>query len=251
MPMEIDFGDISEGRWRELAQAVEANELELRFCIARHNGASGTAAARIAGVVGKDNAIRQTAFKLMRSEPVIALLAAAAAETGHPTGGVTEREIEAAIARMIRSRDVQANKIGVELFDKRRERERNRGTGPEDDGFLEWRLAREMCGVPFGAVCFLGMTCNNGVGAPAISCIPMFHDVYWRALRDAPEYVESLRSRLSPSMLEDLADRVADFDWQRQARIQLWEEVGVPIERADAAIVEAKGFSKQETANGQ
>jgi hypothetical protein len=246
MPLEIDWGDISEGRWRELAQACEANELELRFCVARHNGASGTAAARIAGVVGKDNAIRQTAFKLMRSEPVIALLAAAAAETGHPTGGVTEREIESAIARMIRSLDVQANKIGVELFDKRRERERNRGTGPEDDGFLEWRLAREMTATPFGAAWFVAQFCERGF---AISGLPMFHDVYWAALRDAPEYIEKVRSRLSPSMLEDLADRVADFDWQRQARIQLWEEVGVPIERADAAIVEARGFSKQETAN--
>jgi hypothetical protein len=246
MALEIDWGDISEGRWRELAQACEANELELRFCVARHNGASATAAARAAGVVGRDNAIRQRALKLKNSEPVIALLAAAAAETGGPTGGITEREIEATIARLIRARDVSANKVGVELYDKREQRKREFGNGPDDDGFVEWRLAREMCGVPFGAVCFLGMTCGNGAfSAPAISCIPMFHDVYWRAMRDAPEYVETLRSRLSATMLEDLANRVADFDWQRQARTQIWEEVGVSIDQANAAIAEAKSAIKQ------
>src|SRR5437763_4485430 len=103
---------------------------------------------------------------------------------------------------MIRSPDHNVSIKAIEARSKREEQRRQRGQSPEDDGFSDWRFARDVVGTPYGAAFHVGLVCDRG--QLALSCLSMFHDVYWAAIRDAPELIERLRARQSSVMLEDL-----------------------------------------------
>jgi hypothetical protein len=136
--IDWELTGLTEDRWRELAQARGANERDLKFCVAIRCGATATGAARAAGVVGKHNAIKQVAFRLRRSDAVIALLTMAAAEAGDTTGGVTERDIEMTIGRLVHARNnPTANKFGVELWERRQQRKEEQAAGQDDRSFEE------------------------------------------------------------------------------------------------------------------
>jgi len=240
MTIEVDYASsgIPEGRWRELAQSFGCDEVRMRFVIARHNGATPTASARIAGILGKANAIKQAGFRMARETPVTNLLAAAAAETGHSGAGITETEVDAKLAKMIRSADMRVAGAGIELRDKRAARAREQKSGLDDDGFSEWRFVRDIIDVPFAAPFLLGLFCDEF--RIALSRVTMFHEIYWRALRDAPAHVEKIRARQSAVMLQDLEERIADDNWQREAREKIWGEIDVGIDAADAAVNAAR-----------
>jgi hypothetical protein len=136
--IDWELTGLTEDRWRELAQGCGANERDLKFCVAIRSGATATGAARAAGVLGKENAIKQAAFRLRRSDAVIALLTMAAAEAGDTTGGVTERDIEMTIGRLVHARNnPTANKFGVELWERRQARKEERAAGEGDRDLKE------------------------------------------------------------------------------------------------------------------
>jgi hypothetical protein len=100
----FDWSPLGEQRWRELGEAAGCTELQLRFGVARFQGASQTAAARMAGYEGNGDAIRRAGYAAYRSTGVQNLLELAAVHAPESTA-ITEKEISAKIAKLIRSQD--------------------------------------------------------------------------------------------------------------------------------------------------
>src|SRR5215472_1694165 len=95
---------LGEQRWRELAEGTGASELQIRFSAARFGGASATAAARLAGYAGDSVSLRRAGYSAVRSSAVQNLLElASVAAPGEAK--ISDREIDAKLARLIRSGD--------------------------------------------------------------------------------------------------------------------------------------------------
>jgi hypothetical protein len=60
---------LTEQKWRELAEATGASELQLRFSAARFGGASATKAAKLAGYAGDDSALRRAGYSAVSQPP--------------------------------------------------------------------------------------------------------------------------------------------------------------------------------------
>jgi len=71
-----------ESTWRDFAQTVGASELQLKFACARFNGASASAAAKIAGYAGDSDSLRRAGYAAVRSAAVVALIELAETNTG-------------------------------------------------------------------------------------------------------------------------------------------------------------------------
>ena len=54
----------------------------------------------------------------------------------------------------------------------------------------------------------------------------MFHDLYFATQQTWPEIWNRLLEKQSPVMRLDLQQRLADPDWQRGVREQIWGEIG-------------------------
>lgn len=116
-PLE-SWGSIGEQRWRELAEAAGASELQLRFTVLRFSGASASKAARLAGYAGDEKAIRRAGYSAVRSSAVQALLELA--EVAAPEDmRITDKEIDAKIAKLIRSADPNVVLKATEIHAKR------------------------------------------------------------------------------------------------------------------------------------
>src|SRR5438045_1983433 len=88
-----------EPTWRDFAQTVGAPELQLKFGVARFNGATATAAAKIAGYAGDHASIRRAGYQALRSSAVTALIELA--ETNAPeAAGLSDREVDAKVAKL-------------------------------------------------------------------------------------------------------------------------------------------------------
>jgi len=146
-----------ESKWREFATTVSASELQLRFAVARFNGASATAAAKIAKYAGNADAIRRAGYSAVRSAAVVALIELA--ETHAPqAAGLTDAEVDAKVAKLVRSPDPQISLKATELFDKRKQRKAEANAQPELS--LEEQLADIITSVPeSGCGPFLALSC--------------------------------------------------------------------------------------------
>jgi hypothetical protein len=115
---EFSWAPLGEPRWRELAQSAGASELQLRFAVAKFSGASATAAARIAGYSGNPDALRRAGYAAARSTAVANLLELAAINS--PVDAkITDKELDAKIAKMVRSPDSNVSIKAIELHAKR------------------------------------------------------------------------------------------------------------------------------------
>jgi hypothetical protein len=98
------WAPFGQERWRELADGTGASELQLKFAAARFSGASASAAARIAGYAGDAAALRRAGYAALRSTAVQNLLELAAINAP-ADAKISDKEIEAKIAKLIRSAD--------------------------------------------------------------------------------------------------------------------------------------------------
>ena len=95
---------LGEQRWRELSEGTGASELQLKFAAARFGGASATAAARMAGYSGTADSLRRAGYAAVRSTAVQNLLELAAINAPGDAK-IGDREIDAKIAKLVRSAD--------------------------------------------------------------------------------------------------------------------------------------------------
>ncbi len=114
----FNWGSLGEARWRELGEAAGASELQLRFAALRHGGASASKAARLAGYKGDENGIRRAGYDANKSTAVQNLLDLAVIHAPEDAN-ITDREIDAEIARMCRSQDANVSLKAIQLRDNR------------------------------------------------------------------------------------------------------------------------------------
>jgi hypothetical protein len=131
--IDWSVGGLDEVRWRQLAEAANASELQLRFSVLRYGGASASKAAKIAGYKGDAAAIRTAGYSAVRSTAVQNLLELAAVNSPEDAR-ISDREIDAKIAKLIRSADsnvaLKATEIHAKRAAVRLEREAASGSTP-------------------------------------------------------------------------------------------------------------------------
>jgi hypothetical protein len=125
MAEEFSWGQLGETWWRESGETLGASEQLVRFAASRHQGASATAAARLAGITGTAVSIRQAGYRMLRTTGVSNLLSLAAAEDAGVAGGITAVEIDAKLAKMIRNPDSNVAIRAIEAHGKREATQRN------------------------------------------------------------------------------------------------------------------------------
>jgi hypothetical protein len=146
-----------EAQWKEFADTVQASDLQLRFSCARFNGASAAAAAKIAGYSGDHGAIRRAGYQAVRSAAVVALLDLAAVNAPEQSA-LSESEVEAKVAKLVRSPDPQISLKACELFDRRKQRQRELNATKSEES-AEEQMAAIITSVPeSGAGAFLALS---------------------------------------------------------------------------------------------
>jgi hypothetical protein len=141
---DLDWGEIGEVRWRELATAAGASELQLKFAVARHAGATLGVAARLAGYSdsdGRKGAHRSAGYSALRSTAVQNLLELAAIESPDEAA-ITDIEVDAKIAKLVRSPDPNVALKAIEARNKAQDRRQQNtdefdwGSVSMDEAFL-------------------------------------------------------------------------------------------------------------------
>jgi hypothetical protein len=113
------YGALGESWWAAAGAELKASAELVKFACARHQGASAAAAARLAGIKGTAVSIRQAGYRMLRTTTVSNLLALAAAEDSGIAGGITATEIDAKLAKMIRSPDHNISIRAIESHARR------------------------------------------------------------------------------------------------------------------------------------
>jgi hypothetical protein len=134
---EFSWGALGSAWWAASGAELRATETQIKFAASRHQGASATAAARLAGVTGTAVSIRQSAYRLLRTTIVSNLLSLAASEDAGVAGGITATEIDARLARMIRSPDSAVAVRAIEAHQKRETVQRQLGAEQRRQGLDE------------------------------------------------------------------------------------------------------------------
>jgi hypothetical protein len=225
------YKPFGEAKWREFQETVQASDLQLKFAVARFNGATAAAAAKIAGYAGDHDAIRRAGYQAVRSAAVVALLDLAAVHAP-AENALTEVEVDTRLARLVRSPDPLIMLKATELYDKRKARAKEAGETPDDDGFSDWRLCRDFLCVENGASQFMLYYhgARKDLGHPAN--YPMLHDVH--SLAQTEEFGKAIWDwairDLSEVMKANLYGKLADPTYQIEARKKLWAEIGVRLD---------------------
>jgi hypothetical protein len=181
-------------------------------------------AARLAGL----SLDRTRAFRLARSVAVRKLLDEVKKTRDGLRPRVSEQEIDEVIDNLIRSADAKTAAQGIELREKRTERQRQRGDGPADDGFSEWRWCRNLLGMQNGASAFMLLyrAAMGSLGHPGN--YPLLHDVHHVAMQEVfgPAIWDWCCQNLNVPSRAALDKQLADTGYQLAARKQIWSEVG-------------------------
>ena len=122
----FDWGKLGPDKWQELAQACGTSELQTRFAAARHAGASAAVASRLAGYADSgDGGARRAGYAALRSTGVQRLLELAAIESPDEAA-ISDAEVDAKIARLIRCPDANVSLKAIGARAKHRDRQRRR-----------------------------------------------------------------------------------------------------------------------------
>jgi hypothetical protein len=222
------FKPLGEARWRELAEATGASELQLRFAAARFGGANATAAAKIAGYKGGTESIRRAGYSALRSSAVQNLLELASVHAPADPR-ISQREVIAKISKLCRSSDPLVALKAVAALADYEKAEKAAGAAPEDDGFAEWRVCRDYLMIENGASQFmLWYRARNGnLGVP--SNYPLLLDVH--ALMKGEPFGQQIWDwACGPGPRDDLDKLLANKNWQIEARRKIWAEIGIRLE---------------------
>lgn len=225
------FAGHDEAWWRELMQVVRATEQQLRFAVCRFAGMTQTRSARIAGYAADEGErARKAGSEVAKSNGVTVLLALARADTtaadlpANAKGIMTRDEAAQLLSDLARTPDPSVSLRATEALLKQLPDVNERGV--LDDGYAEWRIARDFLTFPGGAVAYASLHHARGIGIDGLS---LLHDVVLLLKRDDPEFYEMLRRRSRPITLASLDRHLSDSEWQLEAREKLWREIGIDL----------------------
>lgn len=232
--------------WIETARELGArNDRFAKYAACRFNGMNQKTSAQRAGYseeraakAGSETERKPIVQKLLD----LARAKAKADGVDEPRGQfVTREELKTRLSESIRGGTHSERIRAGELYEKLYLAEERPKTSNED-GFAEWRAARNFLKAPRGATAFCLLWHGT---SRSLSSLPMFADISAQARREEPAIWQMLVERHSDVMKQDLREREGDPDWQREARQQLWSEVGIPIEEADRrAFANPNGVAK-------
>jgi hypothetical protein len=249
------WGPLGEKWWRENGEACKASEQQIRFAAARHNGATRSRAAQLAGYKGDSQTIRSAGSRVDDTDTVKNLLVlAAAAAAGLPTvDPVTVREAKDKVGKLVRSPDPTVALKAAELFVKLEQAEKQRGESPEDDGLSNWRLARDFLDMQNGASQFMlfykGM--GHDLGWPGN--YPLLHDVYHLAQKEpfGQQIWDFCCQNCSEASRADLEKKLGDPTYQSDMRRQIWGEINKrPPGPFDGKVIDWRVKGERAPVNG-
>jgi hypothetical protein len=224
----FDWGKLGEQFWRDLGATCKASDLQIRFACSAHAGATATGAARLAGYGGGVDAIRQSGYKAIRTTAVVNMLALAAAEDrGAAPKYADKAKRTEALSDMVVSPDPMLRIRAIEALNKMDDRDAELGRAISDDGFSEWRLVRDYLQMKNGGPAILHLWV--GVDRGLIS-LPLLHDVHAAVMRDDLGLWDRLVGCMSLSNKITLNQCLENPEWQLEARVKLWREIGIEIE---------------------
>jgi hypothetical protein len=192
---------LTEQKWRELAEATGASELQLKFSAARFGGATATKAAKLAGYAGDDAALRRAGYSAVRSTAVQNLLELASIHAP-ADARISDKEIDAKLSKMIRSADSNVSIKAMELHAKREAARKEAGSDePELPAHLailkEARglLGCELAGLLAVAALHLGIIRKHG---PRLSfvALPLFAELAPNIKAEYPEIWQRILNSL-------------------------------------------------------
>jgi hypothetical protein len=227
---EFDWSPLGEAFWIEAQKTTGASDLQVRFACCRHRGMSASGSARAAGYTGDNDTIRQAGSRAAKTTAVMELLSLAAAEAGGGDDGVVGTdEARRILSRLARGSDPNARIRAVEMLQKLDTR--TDGESPDDDGLGPWRVERDYLLQDNGAVAYVLMFIDRHLMGN-IGNLCLLHDTHALMIRQrfGPELWQVCRDRLSETGKADLDKKLADRNWQLEARRKVWAEVGVILD---------------------
>jgi hypothetical protein len=225
---EFDWSPLGPTFWSEAAKTTDASERQAKLACGLHAGKTKALSARLAGYGGDDASIRQTGARMAKSDTVQNLLALAVAQAGGGDDGIVgTAEARRILSRLARGSDPSVRIKALESLNRLETAERDRRSGPEDDGFSVWRFARDLVDDSSG----------RGYGGRAAAyCLahfcgppdnwPLLHDVHAAVMRENPAAWDELAQIGNDDAQARLRKFLADLSWQRDARRTLWRELG-------------------------
>ena len=219
--------------WEAKGAALALNDAQVRFSAAlfQLGGADSkknTQAARLANLDWD----RVQAFRQARSVSVRKLLDEAKRLKAGNLPPLTEADIDREIDDLIRQPDALTKARGIELREKRKDRQRQQGATPDDDGFSEWRICRDYLLIENGASQFMlyYRAKMKALGHPAN--YPLLHDVHSLAQKEpfGMQIWEWCAGDLSETMRDHLYGAISNLSWQLEARQKIWAEIGVRLD---------------------
>jgi hypothetical protein len=223
----FDWSALGEAWWREAAEQISATEKQAMFACAKYRGTSNTEAARQAGYAGDEDSIRQTAYRAFRTSAVQNLLALATSELrGATDGTVDAEESRRLLSKLARGSDPNVKIRAIEALQKLDERASELGRAVDDDGFGDWRLVRDYLQMSNGAAAIVHLWTGQGHG---LSNFPLFHDVHKAIMQSDPDLWERIVRNSNASERVTIERQLSKPDWQIDARIKIWREIGTDI----------------------
>ena len=225
----FDWKPLGEDWWRAAAKDVRVrDERQIKFACCKHRGCSNTESARQSGYTTNEDAVRQVAYRVFRSNAVQDLLALAVAEAKGGHGGtVDSAEARRILSNLARGSDPSIKIRAVEAIAKLDERAAEAGLLTENDGFSAWRIARDFLQQTNGGPAFALLYTGSGI---SLGSIPLLHDVHAACMRDDPHLWARLYQRENAAARALIDRSLRDPDYQRQGRAKIWREIGVKIE---------------------
>jgi len=243
---EFDWAPLGHKWWSDAGEVTGADERQLRFACCRFRGMNRTASAIAAGYTGTKDTIRQSASKTDQTKIVRTLLALATSENGASDGleAVDDREALQILSTMARGGDAGNRIRALEAIGRIKERDAEKGRLFENDGLGGWRVARDFIQIPHGSAAFLLMWNAQ------VASIPLLHDIHAACVKEDPDVWDRAYRRESARAQASVDMKLRDPDWQREARIKLWREIGVEIEDASdfSAPVPSEGANAKGSA---
>ncbi len=232
----IPFEPLGRDWWFDTGARLGGTDQQIAFAACLHAGTMTQKQAAILAGYGAetDRKAIHAGSTAAKSRVVQNLLVMARAETERralPDKSVTpfsHTEYLQRLEEIARGPDPKlAMAAGAILFEGKNKPAEPGNFAMQDDGFNHWRIVRDYLRIPGGAVAVASIGTADGA---ELNSIPLLHDVVAQLKRDDPEFYGRLRRRQSKIGLAELDRFLADPDWQRDARIKLWREVGIEIE---------------------
>jgi hypothetical protein len=211
--------------WATGQELVGASAMQVKFAKAIVEGLNLTASARAAGYRGEGAALRGHACRVAKSNKVKALISWARAGGAGPSDVPGDlKELKRILWKHARGADKNHSIKATEVLHRLAAQERELGMTRADDGFEQERLCRDlMMTNEDGAASFMLLLAGQRL---ALSCLPLLHDMTSKVQATWPEIWAKLLARQSDVMRQDLANKLADRNYQRGTRELIWGEKG-------------------------